>query len=30
MDKDTELFKGKSFSDIMGDIYNNSKKKIDN
>jgi len=27
MDKDTELFKGKSFSDIMGDIYNNSKKK---
>ncbi len=27
MDKDTELFKGKSFSDIMADIYNNSKKK---
>lgn len=27
MDKDTELFKGKSFSDIMGDIYTNSKKK---
>lgn len=27
MDKDTELFKGKSFSDIMSDIYNNSKKK---
>ena len=27
MDKDTELFKGKSFSDIMADIYTNSKKK---
>jgi len=27
MDKDTELFKGKSFADLMGDIYNNSKKK---
>ena len=27
MDKDTELFKGKYFSDIMSDIYNNSKKK---
>lgn len=27
MDKDTELFKGKTFSDIMGDIYSNSKKK---
>lgn len=27
MDKDTELFKGKTFSDIMSDIYNNSKKK---
>ena len=27
MDKDTELFKGKSFSDIMSDIYSNSKKK---
>jgi tRNA U34 5-carboxymethylaminomethyl modifying GTPase MnmE/TrmE len=27
MDKDTQLFKGKSFSDIMSDIYTNSKKK---
>jgi hypothetical protein len=27
MDKDSELFKGKSFSDIMEQIYNNSKKK---
>lgn len=27
MDKDTELFKGKSFSDIMSDVYHNSKKK---
>ena len=27
MDKDTELFKGKSFSDIMSDIYSNQKKK---
>tara|TARA_B100001057_G_scaffold492974_1_gene586504 strand:- start:968 stop:1339 length:372 start_codon:yes stop_codon:yes gene_type:complete len=27
MDKDTELFKGKTFSDIMSDVYNNSKKK---
>jgi hypothetical protein len=27
MDKDTQLFKGKSFSDIMADIYTNSKKK---
>jgi hypothetical protein len=27
MDKDTVLFKGKSFSDIMSDIYTNSKKK---
>jgi tripartite-type tricarboxylate transporter receptor subunit TctC len=27
MDKDTELFKGKTFSDIMADIYTNSKKK---
>ena len=27
MDKDTELFKGKSFSDILADIYTNSKKK---
>lgn len=27
MDKDTELFKGKSFADIMADVYNNSKKK---
>jgi len=27
MDKDTELFKGKTFSDIMSDIYTNSKKK---
>jgi len=27
MDKDTELFKGKSFADIMSDVYHNSKKK---
>jgi hypothetical protein len=27
MDKDTELFKGKSFSDIMSEVYYNSKKK---
>jgi hypothetical protein len=27
MDKDTELFKGKTFSDIMSDVYHNSKKK---
>ena len=27
MDKDTEWFKGKSFSDIMSDIYSNQKKK---
>ena len=27
MDKDTELFKGKTFSAIMSDVYNNSKKK---
>jgi len=27
MDKDTELFKGKTFSDIMSDVYSNSKKK---
>ena len=27
MDKDTVLFKGKTFSDIMSDVYNNSKKK---
>jgi len=27
MDEDTELFKGKTFSDIMSDVYNNSKKK---
>jgi len=27
MDKDTELFKGKSFSDLMSHIYDNSKKK---
>jgi len=27
MDKATELFKGKTFSDIMADIYTNSKKK---
>ena len=26
MDKDTELFKGKTFADIMSDVYNNSKK----
>tara|TARA_R110000803_G_scaffold8577_18_gene27466 strand:+ start:244 stop:609 length:366 start_codon:yes stop_codon:yes gene_type:complete len=27
MDKDSELFKGKTFSDIMSDVYHNSKKK---
>lgn len=27
MDKDTVLFKGKSFADVMADIYNNQKKK---
>jgi hypothetical protein len=27
MDKDSELFKGKSFSDIMSDVYSNQKKK---
>jgi|688.fasta_scaffold443730_2 hypothetical protein len=27
MSKDFELFKGKSFSDLMSDIYHNSKKK---
>ena len=27
MDKDTELVKGKTFSDIMSDVYHNSKKK---
>ena len=27
MDKDTELFKGKTVADIMSDVYNNSKKK---
>jgi hypothetical protein len=27
MDKDTELFKGKTFADIMSDVYHNSKKK---
>lgn len=27
MDKDTDLFKGKTFSDIMSDIYANQKKK---
>ena len=27
MDKDTKLFKDKSFSDIMSDIYSNQKKK---
>lgn len=27
MDINTELFKGKSFSDILKDIYDNSKKK---
>ena len=27
MDKDTKLFKDKSFSDIMSDIYTNQKKK---
>ena len=27
MDKDSELFKGKSFSDTMSDIYSNQKKK---
>ena len=27
MDKDTELFKGKTFSDSMSDVYSNSKKK---
>jgi len=27
MHKDDEIFKGKSFSELMSDIYNNSKKK---
>ena len=27
MDKDTDLFKGKTFSDLMSDIYSNQKKK---
>ena len=27
MDKDSKLFKDKSFSDIMSDIYSNQKKK---
>jgi len=27
MHKDDEIFKGKTFSDLMSDIYNNSKKK---
>jgi len=27
MYKDDEIFKGKTFSDLMSDIYNNSKKK---
>ena len=27
MDKDSELFKGKTFADIMSDVYHNSKKK---
>jgi len=27
MDKDTEIFKGKNFSDILKDIYENTKKK---
>ena len=27
MTKDDEIFKGKSFSDIMSDIYSNKKKK---
>ena len=27
MDKDTEIFKGKSFSDIAKDLYSASKKK---
>ena len=27
MDKDSDLFKGKTFSDLMSDIYSNQKKK---
>lgn len=27
MDKDTEIFRGKSLADIMYDVYNNTKKK---
>jgi hypothetical protein len=27
MDFDVEIFKGKSFSDLMKDIYSNSSKK---
>ena len=27
MDKDTEIFRGKNFSDILKDIYENTKKK---
>ena len=27
MTKDDEIFKGKSFADLMGDIYSNQKKK---
>ena len=27
MDKDTVIFSDKSFSDVLADIYNNSKKK---
>tara|TARA_B100001564_G_scaffold354013_1_gene363899 strand:+ start:552 stop:911 length:360 start_codon:yes stop_codon:yes gene_type:complete len=27
MTKDDEIFKGKSFSDVMADIYSNQKKK---
>jgi hypothetical protein len=27
MDKDTVIFDGKSFADLMKDIYNNSRKK---
>ncbi|MBC8146932.1 MAG: hypothetical protein H8E98_02970 [Bacteroidetes bacterium] len=27
MDKDTEIFRGKNFSDILKDVYENTKKK---
>ena len=27
MDKNDEIFKGTSFSDLMSDVYHNSKKK---